>query len=214
MIHTKHLSSDRKAGRVDDHDRTTARVLGGFLALIALSITGAMVATGPWRFFSFFRDLVVPVASGLATLGLLVAVTARHRPLTPSRAALVPVGVVVGQVSMLAHDRWLTAFGPEWSEYTRAHLTMVGFAFAIPLGSALRRREYVPVTVAAGSIVLVSALTLPSLPGAAGVIGALAGAFLVFGTPALVTGYVFTASDPDGSGPVPDDRTTATERRG
>lgn len=213
VIDTKYLLSNWNTGSVDDNERINARVLGGFLTLAALSVWVPMVASGPWRFFSAFRTLAVPIAAGLAVVGLLVAAVGRYRPLTPSRATWIPVGVVVGQVVMLSHDRWLTAFGPAWSEYTGAHLLMAGFAFAIPLGSALRRRKYVPAAVASGTVVLLSALTLPAPPERADEFGALVGAFLVFGTPALLTGYVFTASDPGGSDRVPGDRTTATEHR-
>jgi len=208
------LSFNLNDDSVKDDERINSRVLGGFLALIALSVWAPMVASGPWRFFSYIRTLVVPVAAGLATLGLLVALVARYRPLTPSRGALVPVGVVVGQVAMLSHDRWLTGFGPAWSEYTAAHLVMVGFLFAVPLGSALKRRERLSAVVALGAVVCVTLLILARTPTPLGEVAPLVGTFLVLGTPAALTGYVLTAGDRDDAEAVPEDRTTATEHRG
>lgn len=158
-----------------------------------------MVGMGPRTVLSIVRDLVPGFAGGLAAIGLLVVVTGRHRPLTPSLAALVPVGVVLGQCSKLWYDLYLVGTGSGWAEYTAANLVVAGFGFAIPLGSALKRRAYPTGTVALGVVVLVYTVSIHPARGPVEWIAGFLSTALILGVPAVLTGYVFTDGGTDGT---------------
>ncbi len=88
------------------------------------------------------RKVLVAVGSGLGVLGVLVLVVGRSRPLDPLLAWWVPAGVLAALAGLLGYDLWRLG----GAEAIRIALKptqgiLLGAAFGIPAGAALRRRR-------------------------------------------------------------------------
>lgn len=177
------------------------RVSGIGLTVIAILLGGAVVLGEPSRVYWILRQFTAAATGGLLVLGVLVAVTGRDRPLTPFRAALVPVGVGLGLVVLFGSDHLRFGTEADWLVWHSFHAVMVVSGFGVSVGSAIARGEYGIGAAGVGSVVLVNeVVSLSSLEGPLTPLWVVTPVVwsLLLGAPAGCVGYQFTARDPNG----------------